>query len=982
MSFALILAFCGIVSATPAFGPLLSADLLLTTVPQNASKEGAVAFDGSRYLVVWEEGPNIFGRFINTSGVPSGSAFVIGGGGNVFFSAWGPKVAFNGSRYFVVWDPGTGVRGRVVSTSGTLLGSELSIVALGASPDVASDGVGFLVVGITAFPSEVSGQFVTVNAAGSPSLSGPAFGISNSPRHDVDPRVAFGQSTYLVTWSSDAAVNANQYDVVAKLVTPATGALSPAITVDTFDASQGFQGLRQPGVAFGSSSFLVTYNNRTSAGPVHIYGARVALDGTVLDPLGIPIFTAVSSGASAPIFGPQEWLVVWASGQVRGRRVSTTGVVEADFYDLSVSNANSQSSPDVAFDGTNYLVNWFFSDTLKTYAQLVGPTTPPNQAPIANAGPDQTVNEGATVTLDGSGSSDPDGNPLTFQWTQTAGPSVSLNVTDPVRPTFVAPLVGPAAVTFTFQLTVTDGSLTATDIVNVTIANVNAPPQANAGLDVSVQEGQMAALDGSSSSDPDGDGLSYSWQQIVGTPVVLDLTDPVRPSFVAPAVGPSGATLTFQLTVGDGALTNADSVDVLVTNVNSVPIANAGPDQTVNEGDPVSLNGLASSDGDGEALTYVWNQVAGPQVVLNMVDPARPIFAAPVVQTGGATLTLELTVSDGISTSPPDAVNVTVKNVNHAPAADAGPDGNAGEGTTVTLDGSGSFDSDGETLTFAWVQIGGSSVTLNGAGSAQPTFTAPSVGGSGDVLSFQVTVSDGIDADTDVVSIHVENINHPPTADAGPDQTKNEGASVTLDGTQSSDPDGDALGFAWTQLSGPAVTLSNPAAASPHFAAPAVGPGGAILAFLLTVDDGLGGTATDIVVVNVRNINDPPVCSAAVANPTVLWPPNHKLVPVPIDGVADPDDDTVTISVTAVTQDEPVNGLGDGDTSPDAALSGSGVLLRAERAGGGNGRVYRVDFVATDAAGGSCSATVTVCAPKNARGACVADTVSYDSLQP
>lgn len=70
--------------------------------------------------------------------------------------------------------------------------------------------------------------------------------------------------------------------------------------------------------------------------------------------------------------------------------------------------------------------------------------------------------------------------------------------------------------------------------------------------------------------------------------------------------------------------------------------------------------------------------------------------------------------------------------------------------------------------------------------------------------------------------------------------------------------------------------------------------------------------------------------------------PNHKLVPVGIVGVTDPDNDQVTLTVTGVTQNKPVNGLGDGDTSPDAVIQGSNVLLRAERAGNGNGRVYRV----------------------------------------
>jgi hypothetical protein len=95
----------------------------------------------------------------------------------------------------------------------------------------------------------------------------------------------------------------------------------------------------------------------------------------------------------------------------------------------------------------------------------------------------------------------------------------------------------------------------------------------------------------------------------------------------------------------------------------------------------------------------------------------------------------------------------------------------------------------------------------------------------------------------------------------------------------------------------------------------------------------------------------------------------------------DPNNNYVTISVTAVTQDEPVDGLGDGDTSPDAVLQGHQVLLRAERAGNGNGRVCHVTFTADDdGIDGHCTGTVTVCIPGKA-GSCVDDGPLYDSAQ-
>jgi hypothetical protein len=126
-------------------------------------------------------------------------------------------------------------------------------------------------------------------------------------------------------------------------------------------------------------------------------------------------------------------------------------------------------------------------------------------------------------------------------------------------------------------------------------------------------------------------------------------------------------------------------------------------------------------------------------------------------------------------------------------------------------------------------------------------------------------------------------------------------------------------------------------------------------------------------------------CSDAVANPGLLWPPDHKLVPVSVLDVTDPNGGTVTITVTGVSQDEPVNGLGDGDTSPDATGVGTtNAAVRAERAGNGDGRVYHISFSATSSSGGSCTGTVTVGVPKSQgqNGGPVDGGALHDSTQP
>ena len=110
--------------------------------------------------------------------------------------------------------------------------------------------------------------------------------------------------------------------------------------------------------------------------------------------------------------------------------------------------------------------------------------------------------------------------------------------------------------------------------------------------------------------------------------------------------------------------------------------------------------------------------------------------------------------------------------------------------------------------------------------------------------------------------------------------------------------------------------------------------------------------------------NQAPICSNAAAYPDTLWPPNHKLEPIKIVKVYDPDrDDKVTIKCESIYQDEPLNARGDGDTEPDATCYDDKIYVRAERSGTGDGRVYHIKFKATDKKGKYCYGEVKVCVP-------------------
>jgi lysophospholipase L1-like esterase len=332
-----------------------------------------------------------------------------------------------------------------------------------------------------------------------------------------------------------------------------------------------------------------------------------------------------------------------------------------------------------------------------------------NQPPTANAGPDQTVIQGTLVQLNGSGT-DPEGGPLTYQWTQTAGPAVVLGNATTATPSFIAPSVTTNTV-LTFQLTVTDNQgAAATDLVNVTVqaAQTSSNIAALAAVTASSENtstGQLAikAVDGVVDGYPGdytrewatvGEGVG-AWLKLAwGSAYTLDhvvLYD--RPNSTEQI---TSATLSFSdgSSVAVGALNNngtgvtvnfsartVTSLTMTVTGVSSTsqniglaeievygspagsgnqpPTANAGPEQSANVGAAVQLYG-SGSDSDGTIAGYAWTQTAGPSVTLIGAATATPSFTAPAV-TATTVLTFRLTVTDNLGATGTDTVNVTVQ---------------------------------------------------------------------------------------------------------------------------------------------------------------------------------------------------------------------------------------------------------------------------------------------------------------------------------
>ncbi|WP_129779573.1 Ig-like domain-containing protein [Peristeroidobacter soli] len=516
-----------------------------------------------------------------------------------------------------------------------------------------------------------------------------------------------------------------------------------------------------------------------------------------------------------------------------------------------------------------------------------------NTPPVAHAGPDQTVRTGALVTLNGTASTDADGDPLTYSWTMVSRPNGStavLSSSVAAMPTFTPDRGG----TYVLSLIVNDGH--ASSVADeVRISTVNSTPIANAGADRTVARASLVTLDGSASSDPDFDALSYTWVIAAapqGSTAALSAATTVRPTIRLDLPG----SYTFRLVVSDGQLTSTPD-EVIVSTENSAPVANAGPDQTGAIGVAAQFDGRASSDADNDALSFSWSWQSRPDgshAVLNAVD--TPV-AGFVPDTAGLYVG-QLIVNDGFANSLPDTAVVSVPlPVNRPPVAiDDAVSTPVGIAVDIAVLANDTDPDAGSSLSVAsFTQPVGGAVTAVAGGLR---FT-PQAGFTG-VTTFSYAVTDGSLTASAIVTVTVvAAANAAPVVNAGADQNitlpySGAVASITLAGTVSDDglPAPARLTSAWSQMSGPIVaTIGNATAASTSVYLPAIGS----YVFRLTANDGAVTASDDVVIVVTAAANTAPTL-VAIADRTIALGSTLSLHL----GVSDADPfDTLSLSIDA-----------------------------------------------------------------------------------
>ncbi|MFC2039272.1 PKD domain-containing protein, partial [Chloroflexota bacterium] len=502
-----------------------------------------------------------------------------------------------------------------------------------------------------------------------------------------------------------------------------------------------------------------------------------------------------------------------------------------------IRNILQSTAEDLGAEGRDNTYGWGLVNAFEALQATVG------ESPIAEAGGPYSGDEGSLVTFDGSGSSDPDGTIDSYEW--DFGDSATGTGANPTH-TYIDNGI------YTTTITVTDNmGMTDTDTASVTVSNV--APTAEAGGPYSGEEGAEITLAGNA-TDPGADTFTYAWDlddngayETPGRTVAdvwtsdgpytvgLQVTDddggvgtdtatvniadkdplaafsysPASPEAESPiqfsdestshdsiisrswAFGDgntspeqdpvhtytSADTYTVTLTVGEGdGDSDTATQSIVVSAPNEPPVADAGSDQSANEGDTVAFDGSSSSD-DGTIVSYEWDFDDGSS---GAGETTSHVYA------DNGTYTVTLTVTDNNEATDTDAATVTIDNI--APTVNAGPDETVDEGDTVSFSGSFTDPGSADTHTIEW-DFGDSST-------ASGTLTTTHVYADNGSYTVALTVTDDDGgATTDSAIITVNNV--APVAEAGGPYSGIEAAPITFTGSATDPGTADTLTYSW-----------------------------------------------------------------------------------------------------------------------------------------------------------------------------------------
>ncbi len=400
-----------------------------------------------------------------------------------------------------------------------------------------------------------------------------------------------------------------------------------------------------------------------------------------------------------------------------------------------------------------------------------------NADPIANPGGPYSSVQNTAVTLNGSLSTDPDGSIVSYRWDCDSSNGLSYSPATG-SPVFSCTYTAVGNYTVTLLVTDDDG---ATDTGTTTVAVTNQAPVAEAGGPYNGNQGVAMPVFAFGSVDPDGTLVSYEWDCTSDGTFDVTATSPTGSTCLYPTIGTY--TLTLRVTDDDGA-TASDTATALIGNQD--PVAAPGGPYAALQNQNVLVDGTQSTDVDGTITNYSWDCDAGNGVSLTSSGTV-PVFSCSYPAVGTYTVTLQVTDDDGAT----DVQTTTVVVSNGIPVAVAGGPYTGPKNSAILVDGSGSSDADGTLVSYAWdcetdgtIDATGPSPTASCTYAALGTYT----------VTLVVTDDDGGTA-TDTGTVNVPAVN--PVADPGGPYAATQGVPLALDGSGSTDADGNIVSYEW-----------------------------------------------------------------------------------------------------------------------------------------------------------------------------------------
>jgi gliding motility-associated-like protein len=476
-----------------------------------------------------------------------------------------------------------------------------------------------------------------------------------------------------------------------------------------------------------------------------------------------------------------------------------------------------------------------------------------NSNPVVSAGNDIMMQLPTNSAIIQADASDRDGSIVSYQWEQISGsPS---NMSDQALATFT--ITNLVVGTYRYRITVTDDDGASDfDEINVLVEaeDVNIAPIADAGENLQIFMPTNSAVIDGKGSDVDGTIISYNWIKTSGPSVTMTNPDKATLSLSEMLEG----EYTFRLTVNDNdGGTGQDEIKIFVfpDAVNQSPVSNAGDDiELYLPENNVELFG-GGNDFDGEIVAYEWEQVSGPSATIE--DLNTSILSLSDLTIGVYKFKLAVTDNEGATGTDYVLINVYSEGTNILPSVDLG--NNIIEYLpldSLAITGIAS-DPNGEITNYTWSKLSGANVTFEEIDSI---LVIRNIVSGTYIFRLSVTDNDGATAFDDiVVTINPEGTNRNPQSNAGsdsyitlPDNT------ITIFGS-GSDPDGDAITYEWSQLSGPSViALEGIDNAELHLSELVEGT----YVFELLVTDEKGATSSDRVTLVVNPENIPPTADA------------------------------------------------------------------------------------------------------------------------